>query len=758
MLSLLPLAGWAAAAELPKEAPRTDTPDSCNVVWDSPSENASGSMPIGNGDIGMNVWVEPNGDLLLLISKTDTWDESTRILKVGRVRISLSPTPLAKGKAFRQELKLRDGTIEIAGGEGATATTLRVWVDANQPVIRVECEGAQPFDLKAVLEPWRTEKRLFGENEWASCWTMQGSSNRQGLECYVTPDTVVDAGNDRVVWYHRNESSVWPIGMKLQGVESLMEKMQDPLLHRTFGAAVRGPGLVRKDVRTLASGQPATSHLLSIYPLTAITPTPQAWLNLLDKNIKAADGVTLAKARAQHQEWWQNFWQRSWIRISGDPGAEAVTRGYTLQRWMSACAGRGAYPFKFNGSIFTVEKHDGNNKLLTDPDFRQWGGDFWWQNTRLPYWPMLTSGDYDLMQPMFRMYLNTLPLAKERNKIWFNCEGAFIAETMNFWGLYGYGDYGWDRDGKQVGDVSTPWIGRIWTGGLDLSLMMLDYYEHTQDKAFLKQDALPWADAMVLYFDTRFKRDPAGKLLITPGQALETYRDASVFNPTTDVAGLHAVIERLLALPQFLTDSAARERWTRFQKELPDLPMAEKGGKKCVQPAAKFGDRGNCENPELYTVFPFRIYGVGKPNLEIGRDTFAARIEKSAQGWQQSAVQAAMLGLTSEAKGMLVQNAANSNGGMRFPAIWGPNYDWLPDQCHGGNLLNTTQSMLLQADGKKIFLFPAWPKEWDVSFKLHAPLNTTVEGELRGGKVTTLKVTPQSRAADVVNMLGNDRP
>ena len=693
-----------------------------------------------------------------MISKTDTWDESTRILKVGRVRISLSPTPLAKGKAFRQELKLRDGTIEIAGGEGATATTLRVWVDANQPVIRVECEGAQPFDLKAVLEPWRTEKRLFGENEWASCWTMQGSSNRQGLECYVTPDTVVDAGNDRVVWYHRNESSVWPIGMKLQGVESLMEKMQDPLLHRTFGAAVRGPGLVRKDVRTLASGQPATSHLLSIYPLTAITPTPQAWLNLLDKNIKAADGVTLAKARAQHQEWWQNFWQRSWIRISGDPGAEAVTRGYTLQRWMSACAGRGAYPFKFNGSIFTVEKHDGNNKLPTDPDFRQWGGDFWWQNTRLPYWPMLTSGDYDLMQPMFRMYLNTLPLAKERNKIWFNCEGAFIAETMNFWGLYGYGDYGWDRDGKQVGDVSTPWIGRIWTGGLDLSLMMLDYYEHTQDKAFLKQDALPWADAMVLYFDTRFKRDPAGKLLITPGQALETYRDASVFNPTTDVAGLHAVIERLLALPQSLTDSAARERWTRFQKDLPDLPMADKGGKKCVQPAAKFGDRGNCENPELYTVFPFRIYGVGKPNLEIGRDTFAARIEKSAQGWQQSAIQAAMLGLTSEAKGMLVQNAANSNGGMRFPAIWGPNYDWLPDQCHGGNLLNTTQSMLLQADGKKILLFPAWPKEWDVSFKLHAPLNTTVEGELRGGKVTTLKVTPKSRAADVVNMLGNDRP
>ena len=32
--------------------------DACNVVWDSPSENASGSMPLGNGDVGVNAWVE----------------------------------------------------------------------------------------------------------------------------------------------------------------------------------------------------------------------------------------------------------------------------------------------------------------------------------------------------------------------------------------------------------------------------------------------------------------------------------------------------------------------------------------------------------------------------------------------------------------------------------------------------------------------------------------------------------------------------
>lgn len=38
--------------------------DNGNVVWDSPSANAPGSMPVGNGDISANVWIEPSGSLI----------------------------------------------------------------------------------------------------------------------------------------------------------------------------------------------------------------------------------------------------------------------------------------------------------------------------------------------------------------------------------------------------------------------------------------------------------------------------------------------------------------------------------------------------------------------------------------------------------------------------------------------------------------------------------------------------------------------
>lgn len=45
--------------------------------------------------------------------------------------------------------------------------------------------------------------------------------------------------------------------------------------------------------------------------------------------------------------------------------------------------------------------------------------------------------------------------------------------------------------------------------------------------------------------------------------------------------------------------------------------------------------------------------------------------------------------------------------------------------------------------GDKILLFPAWPMEWDVDFKLHAPLQTTVEVSLKKGEITSLEVSPE---------------
>jgi hypothetical protein len=312
---------------------------------------------------------------------------------------------------------------------------------------------------------------------------------------------------------------------------------------------------------------------------------------------------------------------------------------------------------------------------------------------------------------------------------------------------------------------TTGYMKYNWDCGLELSTMLLAYYQHTQDQAFVGETLLPIADQVVTFYEQHYKRDKDGKLHISPSQSLETWHVAE--DPTTVVAGMRVVLAGLLALPESLTTSEQRKRWTRVLGEVKEVPLAEESGKKWIKPAHVFSDKKNSEHPELYAIFPYPIYGVGKPDLEIGVETYKRRENKRTGGWQQDAIQAALLGQTADAKSFLLQNVTTENlmGGAtekakrpdsRFPAFWGPNFDWFPDQCHASVIVSTLQYMLMQTDGKKILLLPAWPKEWNASFKLHAPYQTTVEGRVENGKVVDLKVTPTSRTKDVVNAMATE--
>ena len=259
------------------EGARPGDPSRYNVVWDSPSKNASDSMPIGNGDIGLNVWAEKDGDLLFYIAKTDACSENSEFLKLGRVRVHLTPNPFA-ATSFRQALDLGRGRIAITAGDGSRSLALCVWVDANRPEIHVEAVGAEPFEMEAKLELWRTAPRTIDANGGA-----MGAENfglyelRGGTPIVIEPDTVLPAKNDRLTWLHRNERSIYPDVLRVQHLEALLGKYSDPLLHRTFGCLMRGPGLLASDDHTLRSAKPATRHRLDVTAYTARSDTADEW-------------------------------------------------------------------------------------------------------------------------------------------------------------------------------------------------------------------------------------------------------------------------------------------------------------------------------------------------------------------------------------------------------------------------------------------------------------------------------------------------
>jgi hypothetical protein len=505
---------------------------------------------------------------------------------------------------------------------------------------------------------------------------------------------------------------------------------------------MKGPGLLNSDELTLKSSDASKALRLDLYALTQQADTPEAWQATLNKKIETMDDIKIKSAWRAHQQWWAEFWNRSWMHVSGTADAAKVSQSYAIQRYMTACAGRGAQPIKFNGSLFTVghdlEEGISSSESNHDPDYRAWGNSFWNQNTRLLYWPLIATGDGDLLAPWFNMYVQALPLARDRTKLYFHHDGGAFIETIYFWGLPNVNDFGWNNSGPEL---QSEWMRYHVQGGLEVLAQMLN--------------------ATITYYDQHWKRDPDGKIHMEPAQAIETYQQTAA-NPTPDVAGLMSILPRLLSLPPGLTDEAQRNLWTKVLKDLPSLPMGttakdrspsrgagDPDGKRVILPAQKYDEPKNHENPELYAVFPYPLYGVGKPDLMMARDTFMARLYPFGKCWGQDGIQAALLGLTDEAKKNVIEEFT-SYGNQQFPWFWSKNSDWIPDMDNGGAGMMTLQLMLMQCDGKRIQLLPAWPDDWTVDFKLQAPYQTTVEGHVEHGKITGLKTMPANRAKDVV--------
>ena len=728
-----------------------------DVKWTSLGQNENDSMPIGNGDLAANVWTEQNGDIVLLVAKADAWTEMGKLVKLGRVRIHLTPNPFAGPGNFTQSLHLEDATIELRNG----ANALDVWVDANQPVIHVVTKLRRPAALQAKLELWRTE---------AHPWDAQSPDKggvfefgTHGLPLDFAADTVLPAAANRIVWHHFNPTSVYPFVLKQEHLESLASKYPDPFLHRCFGAALTGPGLISADDRTLKSAVPARIHSLDLIALTTTqTDSANAWRDAFDSLTMQIESLSGSAAQAAHRQWWSDFWNRSWIHVTGTPDAKKISQSYAMQRYMMATSSRGAYPTKFNGGLFTVGHDMPANGESTaanhDPDFRRWGDNYWNQNNRLLYWPLIQTGDFDLLKPWFDMYLNALPLAKDRTEIYFHHAGASFIETEYFFGLPNINDFGWDNPADEV---QSRYMRYHVQGALEVIAQMLDEYDATQDTAFARKYLVPFADAISTYYDLQWPRGADGKIGMSPVQSLETYQLTAV-NPTPDIAGLNDVLPRLIALPADLATREQRSAWSKLLRDLPPiaigktangkLPPLAKGdpdGQPEILPAEEYPKTSNTENPELYVSFPYRLYGVGKPDLQLARDTFAARLFPQDTCWGQDGTESAVLGLTSVAKKAAIDEFTDY-GDQRFQWFWKAGHDWIPDLDNGGSGMITLQLMLMQSDGNRIQILPAWPKDWTADFKLLAPDRTTVEGHVENGKVTKLIVTPQSRAKDVV--------
>ncbi len=219
------------------------------------------------------------------------------------------------------------GEIDITAGQPGAQIYLRLWIDANQPVIRVEASGDQAFTLSCSNEVWRSATYTLPSSSDPAAPSFRGVTGGPSLPS-ESADTVVSVTNE-LVWYHRDASSFYQTILGGENLSNVWTTYPDPYLNRTFGALIQGASFGTVNNYTLQSAA-GTNFVLSIYPYTAQTSTTAVWQEQLSNQVSQVDATDLGTARTNHYQWWDAFWNRSWIFVSGDANATNVTRGYLL--------------------------------------------------------------------------------------------------------------------------------------------------------------------------------------------------------------------------------------------------------------------------------------------------------------------------------------------------------------------------------------------------------------------------------------------
>lgn len=751
------------------QAQQTDI-SAYNPVWTTQSKNAGESMPCGGGDIGLNVWVE-KGELLIYGARSGSFDENNGLLKAGRLRIKLSPNVFA-GTDLKQELRLQEGFVVVSGKSGAQSGLVFIWVDMFRPVVHVEVRSSQKIAVEAIYESWRYKDRvLTGRENFGTSWKWAAPKGN-----FTRRDSISFRSNEVLFYHHNQTSTIFDATVAQQGLDSVKHQLYNPLQGLVFGGSFSGTGFVRAgntqgvyantDYKgwKLKSKEAANKHELTWQLHTAQVSSVQQWQQSLD-SLKMATQANAPDAFRQTQYWWHQFWQRSFVYIDKAKGKGTdweMGRNYQLFRYMLACNAKGIWPTKFNGGLHTVDPVYTDTAQKFTPDYRNWGGGLHtMQNQRLVYFPMIKNGDWDMLKAQMDFYMRILPNAELRSKVYWDHAGACFTEQMENYGLPDYAEYGTKRPADfDKGVEYNAWLEYQWDTVLEFCLMMLEEQLYTGKDI---SSYIPFIESCLRFFDEHYQYlakqrgakalDGNGKLVLFPGSAAETYKMA--YNANSTVAALTVITGRLLSLPAQYGTAEQRAYWLALSKRIPPISYTQFNGHITIAPAQSWERVNNTESPQLYPVYPWAIFGIGKPGLDTALntwryDTFALKF-RSHIGWKQDNIFAARLGLTAEA--WKLTTAKLQNSGRRFPAFWGPGFDWVPDHNWGGSGMIGLQEMLLQTDDRKILLFPAWPKDKDVHFKLHAPYNTTVEAEWKDGKLLNLVVWPESRRRDVVNML-----
>jgi len=684
------------------------------IVYRCATPDPAQSLFFGNGRVGGSVHT-PDDSLYLLVSRSDIWNEKAGMGAIAAVRVRGGTGLFVQATSVRQMCDLYDAAIQITVETPSGTVNFSLTCPRNVDVLVLDIEDnrAAPQPFTVAIENWH-----------------------EGDVTTATETVHVNRASSFAEYNHRAKIDAQELGIA------------DPLLGRTWGLFLSASNL-----------SPDLDHRIVI---AAVCHPPRQGSDGA-ATVRAEGRSLLARAKTEAERWldehhrhWREFWHRSWIALESATGdAEYEERLWYTNLYLIACACGGAYPPRFNGATY-----------LLDKDARSWDYGYWFQNMREVYWPLLATGHWEFMRGFFQMYFDALPFVCAQTKNIFGIDAPSFRETQSFWG--------WSPDTDLVNSRTNQAVHHNFSSNLEVCLLMEWYTRASGDEPFLRGQFYPFLKEILRFFVAYAKKGDDGRYHIAPSNALEVWPDAK--DPMPDIAGLRYLLPRLIAWGEaFGEDPAMMARWREFLQNLAPIPIgrwtitskfaehihaeewhvaSEPDPNGLFLPAAdktcEKMQRRNMENAELYVVFPWGLVGMDSPEAERRRfeNTWNHRTWKLVNnGWAQDVPQLARMGWAEAAKAASLEHASYS---QRFPS----GAFISPARAHFHGLLTDTpyldsagahlmglNEMLFQSYDGIIRICPAVSAEWSGQFKLHALDGFVVEASFTRGRPVRARIT-----------------
>lgn len=489
------------------------------------------------------------------------------------------------------------------------------------------------------------------------------------------------------------------------------------------------------------------------------------------KDAARAAGNKVAKASfeklaADRDAWWARYWSKSWIDVKGDRRAQLIERLWYQQLYVWASVGCGKVPPKFNG---------GAGLVLGDS--RSWGGGLWTQNTREMLWPLGAANHRLFMENFVRFYESArAAITRGSNRALPGIGGFKMPETISI-------ETSSIVNKNQLPteeSLSAPYVPAskedvakwraqrsknkkpnngpgICSSGTEILHQMVDYVRYYGDESFVPAVGA-WLRSQAEMYLSLLEKGPDGKW-----HPYDTLENESWYCPEdclVDICAARFCLALTVSLGKSFSFPAnliadAKDRL----ENLADIPTGEKfemthkdvsSRVKSFTPGDKLyvpfkapppgQPKGNVENNELYTVYPFTMgdYKKNVATFRQGADMVVYGWEPVGAGWGWYPVPmwAARLRLD-DAADFVFKFAVGNNtwpfGGGRSPAAImykGAEVEDCPYLDSAGVLQAATQELFLQSHadepsgdlfcGGPVRFVPGVPKEWSGAFKLLA--------------------------------------